>query len=194
MFGNFDVTLIWNCANRRWSPQIGDPSLAGWVTVAAYGLCCLLALFLLRRRLKPTERLFWMLISAIMLALAINKQLDLQSLLTATGRCLAQHQGWYDQRRAFQFGFIKILLGATIAILLLGFWLMRKHLRRNGLALLGLGLVAGFVAIRAIGFHHFDAFINSRTYLDLRFNFVLELSGLILIASNALALLSGPRR
>lgn len=194
MFGTFDVTLIWNCANRRWSPQIGDPTLAGWATVAAYGLCCLLALLLLRRRLKPMERLFWALMSALMLALAINKQLDLQSLLTAMGRCISQHQGWYDERRAVQIGFIKVLLGVTITILLLGFWLMRKHLRRNGLALLGLGLVAGFVAVRAIGFHHFDAFINSRTFLDLRFNFVLEISGLILIAINALALLSGPRR
>jgi len=31
--------------------------------------------------------------------LAVNKQLDLQSFLTALGRCDARLQGWYETRR-----------------------------------------------------------------------------------------------
>ena len=67
---------------------------------------------------------------------------------------------------------------------------MRKYLRRNGLALVGFAFVTTFVAVRAVGFHHFDVLINSRL-LDIRFNVLFELSGLVLLAVNATALL-GP--
>ena len=71
--------------------------------------------------------------------------------------------------------------------LALGLWLMRGCLRRNGLAVLGLAFVTAFVAVRAVGFHHFDVLINSRL-LDIRYNVLFELSGLVLIAANAIAL------
>ena len=29
---------------QRWSPQIGDPGVTGWLTVLAYALCAMLAL------------------------------------------------------------------------------------------------------------------------------------------------------
>lgn len=194
MFKNFDTSLVWSCAHQRWSPRIGDPTLAGWATVGSYALCALLALLVLRHQRMGAEKAFWCVALIAMVLLGINKQLDLQSFMTAIGRCVAQQQGWYGERRAFQAEFIKGLLAAITALLLLGLWLMRRHLRRNGLALLGLTIVAGFVAIRAIGFHHFDAFINGRTLLDLRFNFVLENAGLLLVAMNALLLLRRPSR
>lgn len=194
MFQDLDPATLWDCALDRWSPQIGDPTAAGWITVAAYAACAMLAFGVLRRPLKRPERLFWLVILLAMLALGINKQLDLQSFLTATGRCIARHQGWYAERRGFQAHFIETLLAVIVVLLGLGLWIMRRHLRRNGLALMGLAVVAGFVAVRAIGFHHFDALINSRTMLNLRFNFVLENAGLVLIAVNALALLRRPGR
>jgi len=122
-----------------------------------------------------------------MLALGVNKQLDLQSMLTAAGRCLSQLQGWYEERRAFQRDFIIGLLMAASVFLGLVLWLMRGCLRRNGLAVLGLAIVTTFVAVRAVGFHHFDLLIDSRM-LDVRYNVLFELSGLVLIAANAVAL------
>lgn len=192
MFKDLNASELWACANLRWSLGIGDPTVAGWVTVGSYGLCILLAALILRREAPATERLFWGVILVMMVLLGINKQLDLQTLLTAAGRCIARDHGWYRERRAFQADFIRALLAATAILLSIGLWLLRRHLRRNGLALLGLAFVAGFVAIRAISFHHFDAFINSRTLLNLRFNFVLENAGLLLIAVNAVALLRRP--
>ena len=193
MFEDLDASALWACANQRWSLGVGDPTVAGWVTVGSYCLCTILAVLVLRRHLPPAERVFWGVILVAMVLLGINKQLDLQTLLTAAGRCLSREQGWYRERRAFQVDFIKALLVATATLLMIGLWLMRRHLRRNGLALLGLAFVAGFVAIRAISFHHFDAFINSRTLLNLRFNFVLENAGLVLVAVNAVLLLRRPR-
>lgn len=192
MFNDLDIPKLWACAHLRWSPGVGDPTVAAWITVGSYCLCALLAVLILRRPRPPAERLFWCVILAVTILLGINKQLDLQILLTAIGRCISRDQGWYSERRAFQVEFIRVLLATTVTLLIVAMWLMRRHLRRNALALLGLGFTAGFVAIRAISFSHFDAFIYSRTLLTLRFNFLLENAGLLLIAVNAVALLRRP--
>lgn len=188
MFENLNWTEVQTCTAQRWSPVIGDPNVTGWLTVAAYLTCALLAVAVAGRAGAGRQRRFWMLTALAMAFLAVNKQLDLQSALTAVGRCVAQMQGWYGARRGFQLHFIEGLLVALTAILALGLYRMRHDLRRNGLALLGLAVVAGFVAVRAVGFHHIDALINTRV-LSLRFNFIFEVSGLVLIALNAVALL-----
>ncbi|MFN7222532.1 MAG: hypothetical protein ACK4MS_00770 [Paracoccaceae bacterium] len=188
MFQSIDFGRLQTCVFDRWSPQIGDPSLGGWLTVAAYLICAVLALLVLRRIGGGRTRTFWVLICIVMAFLAVNKQLDLQSALTATGRCISRLQGWYEDRRVFQRHFIQGLLLVVGTMLALGLYLMRRDLKRNGLALLGLAVVAGFVAVRAVGFHHFDSVINMRVQ-DVRLNVVFELAGLVLIAVNALALL-----
>ncbi|MGI6854727.1 hypothetical protein [Mesorhizobium sp. 1B3] len=146
----------------------------------------------LLRAQRGRERVFWGFVMLAMLGLGVNKQLDLQSMLTAGGRCLSQLQGWYEERRAFQRNFIIGLVTVATLFLALVLWLMRGCLRRNGLAILGLAFVAGFVAVRAVGFHHFDVLIDRR-FLGHRLNVLFELSGLVFIAVNALALLR-PRR
>jgi hypothetical protein len=177
------------CVDGQWSPQIGDPTVAGWGTVIAYLVCVVLGFLTLSRAHNRHEQIFWTLITCLMLLLGVNKQLDIQSMLTAVGRCLSQLQGWYDARHVFQRSFIIGLLAVAGLLLCSILWLMRRHLRRNGLALIGLTFVASFVAVRAVSFHHFDALINSRM-LDIRFNVIFELSGLLLIAINATALLA----
>ncbi|NBZ87380.1 hypothetical protein [Stagnihabitans tardus] len=187
--------LVWGevmrCAGARWQPVIGDPNATGWLTVAAYLACAFLALALVRRMAPGRERKFWALMLVLMTFLAINKQLDLQSAVTAVGRCMAQLQGWYQERQTVQREFILGLLVLTVLGLVLGLVLMRRDLRRNGLAILGLAVVAGFVAVRAVGFHDVDHLISTR-FQGLRLNFFFEVSGLTLIALNAFALLRRP--
>ena len=182
------------CALKRWSPGIGDASVMGWVTVAAYLLAAALCFRVVRGGTMPLatarrERLFWRVLGFVLLFLAVNKQLDLQSFVTATGRCVAQLEGWYRQRGAVQRGFIYGLLGGAGLICLAMLWTLRRTLRRTALAVLGAVAVAGFVLVRAVGFHHMDALINR--VLSVRMNWVLELSGLGLIA---VAALLHPRR
>ena len=190
MFQNLDPSRLQACIAHRWSPGIGDPTLAGWLTVVSYTVCFVLAYRVAGRVGRGRVRLFWRLVAVAMAFLALNKQLDLQSLLTAMARCVAQAQGWYEERRATQKEFIELLLVAIAASLALALYLMRRHLRQNGLAVIGLVLVAGFVAIRAVSFHHFDSFLRGQFH-SVRFNVILENSGLVLIALNALFLLRG---
>ncbi|WP_170476728.1 isopropylmalate isomerase [Ruegeria arenilitoris] len=176
------------CIADDWSPVIGDPSVLGWVTVAAYGLTAVLCLVASPRHPEGTVRVFWATLGIVLFALMINKQLDLQSALTAGGRCLSQMQGWYEERRAVQFIFIVaiVLTGFNIAIFSL--WALRQHLRAVGLALIGLIILICFILIRAAGFHHFDEFLNTEIQ-SIRMNWILELTSIALIAINAIVII-----
>ncbi|WP_414899067.1 isopropylmalate isomerase [Rhodovulum sp. YEN HP10] len=189
---------IHSCLFGTWQPGIGDPTWQGWVTVAVYLAVAALALRAASRGVFPApsarrERIFWSLVALVLLLLAINKQLDLQSALTAAGRCLARLQGWYGQRRAVQTEFI-VAIGALSLLSLAGLlWLLRGTLRRSAPAIVGLCFVSGFVLIRAAGFHHVDHLLGMPTLLSVRANMVLELTGPLLIAAAALALKHGDR-
>ncbi len=177
-----DPALLATCISGRWHPAIGDPTLLGWATVAAYALAALLCLrAALRRR---DDRRFWLGLCVLLAALTVNKQLDLQSALTAFGRCIASLEGWYDRRRAVQAAVILGILALAAAAFAILLWRMRRALARIGVALAGIALLLAFVAIRAVGFHHVDALIDLAPG-GIRLNWLFELSGIALIAANA---------
>ncbi|SDX89058.1 hypothetical protein SAMN05444358_11451 [Ruegeria halocynthiae] len=175
---------LFRCISDRWSPVIGDPTPMGWVTVAAYGITTILCFRAARTTVSQGMRLFWLALTVLLFALMINKQLDLQSGLTAAARCLSQMQGWYEDRRSLQIGFILVVMFSGIWVALVSLWLLRRHLSRIGLALLGFVFLICFVLIRAAGFHNLDALLST-DFLFIRINWLMELSGIALIALNA---------
>lgn len=187
-FGFSSLAALRACIARDWRPQIGDPEITGWLTVLSYFLCFVLAVMVLRRRPAGAARGLWLTIAGLMAFLGVNKQLDLQTALTATGRCMARAQGWYDDRHMVQLAFIVgLVLGVALALV----WTtnaLRGHMRRNGPALLGLAVLCGFVLVRAVGFHHVDRLISA-DFANIKYNFWFENAGLWLIAINALMLL-----
>lgn len=182
----------------RWRPGIGDPSLMGWLTVAAYAVAAVLAwrAGMRTRRLLDLprgSREIWLLVAVLMAMLCVNKQLDLQSLLTDIGRVLAKRDGWYANRRDAQVHVIEAIFGgAAVAALALGLVFRRFWLAHP---LLGFGLVflLSFIAIRAISFHHVDVFIGT-TVAGIRMNWLFELGGIALVAAAALRAYPGARR
>lgn len=180
---------VLTCTSDRWRPVIGDPGWQGWTTVIIYLLVAALALrvagqarfpIITRRR----ERAFWVFVAMLMMILAINKQLDLQSAMTAGGRCLAQIQGWYGQRREVQLLFLFGLAAMSSLALLSGLVLMRRSLRRIFLPALGLVFVCGFVLMRAVGFHNVDQMLGVPMF-GVRTNTALEWFGPLLISAGA---------
>jgi len=164
----------------------------GWFTVVAYAVVATLCLPVGWRR-TGRERAFWIVLSVILYALAVNKQLDLQSAFTAAGRCMAKAEGWYDRRKIFQLEFVVAIGAAAIALTAFLFWWMRGHLARSWLALLGTGALLAFVFIRAAGFHHVDHLIDVRIS-GIRMNWVFELGGIATIGANAAFLLARTAR
>lgn len=179
----------------RWHPGIGDPTLMGWFTVAAYLAAAYLAYRAWDASKEGAEKLrevapreaenqrlltfFWMAVAGLLLALGINKQLDLQSFFTEVMRDLSKSQGWYENRRTFQKLFILVMgagaAGGTLAIA----YFMRRILLRVWRAVLGVGFLLAFVVVRAASFHHVDRLLGSGA---IRVNWVLELTGIGIIA------------
>lgn len=169
----------------NWSPGIGDPTVGGWVTVVLYLFAtigcwrCANRLHLYNRH-GARELLAWRFISVLFLALGINKQLDLQTALTEVGRVLAFSEGWYEQRRAVQVVFIiSVAITCVLTAITLLVW-ARDSPAPTWLALVGSTFVLGFVIIRAASFHHIDRFIGNQI-LGLRWNWVLEMGGIVLV-------------
>ncbi len=182
----------------RWRPEIGDPSFLGWLTVAVYALAALTAWRAARRAGTPPEmeggsRLLWLSVAGLMALLCVNKQLDLQSLVTDIGRVISRNQGWYKERREFQKWFVLGVLGASflttafLAVRYRGFW--NKHLMLSA----GLAFLLTFIVVRAVSFHHFDVFLKSEV-AGVRMNWFLELTGIALIWLAALRDHRGERR
>lgn len=173
-----------------WRPGIGDPSLMGWLTVGAYLAAAWLCLRAYRsaRARGPAARslaLGWAFLCAGMALLGINKQLDLQSLITVIGRKVALEQGWYERRHIVQVWFIGGLgVVASGGALGLGL-LLRRHLREFWLALLGGCFIALFVFVRATSFHSVDVFLRT-PLAGVRANWLLELGGITCVALAAL--------
>jgi hypothetical protein len=126
--------------------------------------------------------LFWLLALCATLLLGINKQLDLQSWFTQVGRDLATSQGWYQDRHSVQKVFLAALvLSGLMGMALMGLWLRRVVHCIAG-AILGLGFLVTFVAVRAASFHHVDRWLGDGV---VRMNWMLELGGIALVALSA---------
>lgn len=180
-----------DCVLSRWQPVIGDPTWQGWATVLVYLATAFLA-FQASRAAFPAatagrERAFWILTLLLLAGLALNKQLDLQSALTAAGRCMARAQGWYGQRRLVQLGFLLGLASLALILLVALLRMLRGSWSRSALPVLGLVFVCTFVLMRAVGFHHADRLLGL-PILGLRTNTALEWAGPALISLGALRL------
>ena len=168
-----------------WKPGIGDPTVYGWLTVAAYAigaLCCWRA----RRNAPPRERGFWLVLTGIMAFLCVNKQLDLQTLLTDVARHHARTHGWYGNRARVQLAFI-FALGAATALATSAL-LVRMRRARGTLwgASIGLALLLLFVFVRAVSFDKVDRLIGLHLGGMLA-NQVMELGGIAIVAAFAWA-------
>ncbi|MEQ9482118.1 hypothetical protein [Coleofasciculus sp. F4-SAH-05] len=178
--------------NGHWQPGIGDPTFMGWFTVVAYFITALLCLInaLPHPLVFPLQRVsqirwLWGLFAILLLLLGINKQLDLQSLVTVVGKELALSQGWYQQRRMVQTQFIVgIVVAALVLVSVIGRAIYAER-RTYRLALLGLIFLSCFIVIRASSFHHIDALIGWQV-VGLRMNWILEIGGIACIAIAAI--------
>ncbi len=182
--------MLFECISYRWSPGIGDPTLVGWLTVLVYlaaaGLAFLRArdVFGAAGAAGAELKVFWLGLAVLLVLMAVNKQLDLQSALTVAGRCLAVEQGWYQTRRGVQVAFMLTLAGLGLAAIAGLLWVMRRHLRSHRLVISGAGLLLLFVMLRASSFHHMDLFIHARL-LGVKMNWLFELGALAMIIAGS---------
>ena len=164
----------------NWRPGIGDPTIGGWVTVGLYFFAVWSAWKTASLIFGGREKTLWRALLTMLVALGVNKQLDLQSALTEIGRIVAFDQGWYAQRQTVQIWFIvgvaAVCAGIAIILLLLAY----EAPFPTWLAWLGMVVILAFVLIRAASFHHMDRFIGDKI-LGSKWNWVLEMGGISIV-------------
>jgi len=174
-----------------WRPGIGDPDFIGWFTFVSYLVAAFLCAWAARRASGAASRaadrrnrVFWYGLAVLMLLLGINKQLDLQTLMTEVGRGIAKAEGWYERRQRVQAVFIAALVAfSSIALLILGV-LMRRRPLRHWVALVGVALLVCYVVIRAASFHHVDRVLGMRV-AGVKVHWAIELAGIATIGVSA---------
>jgi len=172
------------CVADQWSPAISDPSVMGWITVAAYGLTGLLSLIAAFRTTGWSVRLFWLTTCILMLCLMVNTQLSLHLVVSITARCLSQIQGWSEDWHLVRLVFVVAIALTGVNLAIVGFWILRKHLRQIGLALTGFGILVCFVLIRIVDFNGADPLLNAEVG-SVQMKGILELVSVLLITVNA---------
>jgi hypothetical protein len=190
--------VVFTLTQINWQIGIGDASVIGWLTVAAYFVTSLLCAICARRRAHnysasdPTahHRLWWI-IAIVLLLLGISKQMDLQSLIIEVGRELAKQQGWYNQRRTFQVVFITVVCFSGYLSILIASRFVIDVWREHRLTITGAIFLVGFIVIRAASFHDMDRFLGIDLF-GLKMNWVLELGGIFCIGISATSKLKDP--
>ena len=174
-----------------WYWGLGDPDAGAILVTFLYFITGSLCFFVARRlHLEESafhtksEVFFWIALGTLLILLGINKQADLQSLITLYGRDLFKYFGLYKVRRTFQIAFIAIvaLIGSIVVALALS--LVRYWNWCCKIAVMGLGFQSAFVVIRAASFHQVDQWLGIRL-LDMKMNLILESIGLVLILLSA---------
>lgn len=173
-----------------WHPGIGDPTVMGWLTVLAYftaAIACGVTAWRINQvqGWNSAELRFWGGLALALVFLGVNKQLDLQTWLTLTGKRWALAQGWYENRSVVQVLFIGFIFLAGLWLVRWAWRTLRAGPKANWVALAGFVFLGCFILIRAASFHHLDAFLKSGPG-GLRMNWVLELGGLFLLIWSAM--------
>ena len=174
-----------------WPPFPGDPTLLGWTATAGYALAAWFCVRAGRQARaagnarddasRKTRQIFWFSIALLMAAMGLNKQLDLQTLLTNIGKEVAHAQGWYEHRRIVQAAFASTLALVIVTAMGLVLWKTRRLYADHITALFGLGLLAGFVVLRAVHFTRTDELLGIGLRAS-RGKWALELGGIVCIA------------
>jgi hypothetical protein len=183
MFGIGAVQIILARVER------GDRGIMPWFITLAYFATAGLAIWagrkekqkMLGRGRRWHAPMFWFVLGGLLIALGINKQLDLQSDLTEVGRSVARSGGWFEHRRVVQGIFVVVFALAAIAAVAGAAWFLRDLWKRYRLAFTGIIYLCAFVIIRAASFHHVDQALY-HTFLGGFVNTALELGGNAVIA------------
>ncbi len=189
-----NLHLYASCAAEAWAPGFGDRDTYGYVMTIVHLVAAALAVAValkgpFRSRSPSTERWLWGIGATVLVVLAINKQLDLQSMLVSAARCVARGEGWYEARREYQTEVILGLVIAAAIIVPLLIVLLRKAVPGNLAFVLAMSALVTFVLLRAISFHHLDILFgtNVLSFRLHRWIEVLALVSVILVAGLRLA-------
>lgn len=169
-----------------------DRTTFAWVIVALY-FAAAGAAFWASAAAESRERYFWLATGLLLVLLGLNKELDLQTLLTETARDFTKSAGLYEQRRLMQGAFLLVLSVIGVVTLAVVVRWLRGSSKWVKAAAAGIVLLFTFVVVRAAAFHHIDHWV-AIDIAGLRSGWWLELAGIAVIGISALVFGARPPR
>lgn len=164
-------------ASAGWTPGLGDDDLLGWSITFAYFIVALLCAAASRdearsyRVVKKLQRpTFWIVLTALLIVLGFNKQLDLQILIIHSR---------YSIKLLSLLGLFLICTATVLAMLLY----IGRQWRLYLLAFIGLIYLAVFIVLRASDSLPILGEINRDYYESI--HLLLELGGILMIGISA---------
>jgi len=135
---------------NTWLSKSGDDTFWSWVITLIYLLTIILSLYYVHNiKTEKTKHFLWISISIFLMALGINKQLDIQILVEMVGRFIAKNLGLLQHRYFIHFIFAFSLFVIMIAISIFVLIRIRTIIGQSLIALSGVTLLTLFVFIRA---------------------------------------------
>lgn len=184
------LTRTWT--SIRWDP-FGDNTPLGWTITLAYFIAAALTFAAYRReqrlealKVRGVRARFWGLLTVAMVLLGLNKQLDLQRLVSRFGRALILGLHVYSMRRPMQVLFISLVALGGLLLVVFAIKKLRGLRSHYVVALLGITFLCVFIVSRAASFHHVDVLLSMRFH-EVHVNAFLELGGILWVAVAALA-------
>ncbi len=156
--------LMYTCLNDVFILHWGDATRIGYGLTVLYVVASALFLraALSRGPWQPQERLIWLICTAILVLMTLNKQMDLQRTVVWAGRCVASKEGWLDQSLEVETKFGHLVLLAVVALTMTLGWVCRTVLRDNGPLFLGMVLILGFVTLQIA---RFDQLVGTMSHV-----------------------------
>lgn len=167
-----------------WSFEIGDPTWMGWLVFLLYFASATLCYFASLKKARP-DTIVWLCATLLMIALGINKQLDFQTLLTEIGRVVLSAFGLLEHRLLVQYSFVFLMLLTLTGFAFAAKRAIGRHFERFALLFVGLTSILIFFLLRAASFHHVDRLLGIPV-LGITSNFMLETSGIVIVAVSAI--------
>lgn len=180
------VLLHRSLQDGHWLGHYGDFTSVGWGITCLYLLCAIVLLVVMKKVLiaERKERLVWCGIFVIVCLLTMNKQLDLQMLVTDIARTITKEYGVYDNRKPFQLMAIVIFGISFLSIGGFFLYLLRKSHGSILLGLIGIIVLFMFLMLRLLSHHYLESFFMKRQWLLTRYD-IMEISGILLILGSA---------
>lgn len=158
-----------------------------YVLVAA--LCVIIAYTRNAGRPHPplvTQWRFWLANAAILLALALIRELQFTHIIGGPVRDYAHDHNLYDNRRPFQELAVVVIVLGGVVVGAIGAWYLRAYRWWELLTMLGVVYVLSFLAIRAVSLHNIDQVLFRDSIAGLHVGVFLEFAGIVFVALMAL--------
>lgn len=148
----------------EWFSLNGDHTFWGWLITILYLFTVAGSFYYVKTinntKISKEKRILWLFIGSFLTFMGINKQLDIQLLLTISGRYIGLKFSFLGMRRIFQSYFTAAIFLSVLFITGIVIYKIRTILKESLIELIGITFIIGFFFIQTASMTHFKWIIR----------------------------------